>query len=654
MILMDGQAWLEVRDMERAGIPYDTVKKARARQSRGWTIVDNPADRRQILVHYASLKPSMKQRVDQVLGTELATQGVNAIQELVKPRPADVEVLEAHTLPDGTHLPHEAVVRYARACAYLHMLCNTPPATRRALGYTTQAGWYRAVAACLEQEQVDLPRSKGALQRKQREYREAGPQAMVSGNWCNANRRVIEGELEDWLVSQYALPTKPPVEVVAQRYQQEAGLRGWPALSTSALHTHLHRPEVKRRWYLGRHGAAEWGALYSHEVKRTPPSCRDAMWCSDGTKLNLFYRTTGKVPMAAKMQVYVVMDVYSEMILGWSLDTNERFTMQQAAMRMALQASRHKPQQLLYDGQGGHKRGEAQDFFSRATALHFPSRPRNAKAKPVESLIGRLQMQVMRGCWHFTGQNIQAKRLDSKPNMEFITAHLDSLPGVEQLPALVEDMINDWNNRPHPKLGISRQAAYTGSSNPQAAPLHLLDMVNLFWHTTARPVRYRKGGLTLQVGEQRHDYEVYTDAGLPDEEFRMKYTGQAFRVKYDLEDMGLVMLYLDDPQGLRFVAAAQAKRTVAMAVRDLQPGDRAWVDHSLDLRKRELARTGQELKAITDRSGIDAETLIQASAHYTVDKAELARAEALVQQHAQAVADEEDDDEPEFNPYANI
>lgn len=640
--------YLEREDMLRAGVGYDTLKKARKRGSKGWTIIDDPDDRRRILVRYDDLKPSVKQVVDALFGQAIEDNGQSDLKALLQIDPNDVQTLRRHILPDGTSLPYEAQEQYARACAYLRLLAGTPKPAQKRLGYTTTPQWYTAVAACFTAEGISLPTTYAPLRRKLREFADQGAACVISGKWGNANRRIIEGEIEDFLISTYGLPTKPDVEKVMARYAEAAVAKGWPVLSRDAVWTHLHRrPEVRRRWYLGRHGEKAWKLEYGHLLKRIPPTYRDAMWCSDGTKLNIFYQQKGG--MAALMQVYVVMDVYSERVLGWSLGWSENFRMQYEALKMAFRYAQAKPMQMQYDGQGGHAKAESQDFFTRASKLHFPSQPRNPQSKPVENLIGRFQKQVMRNDWAFTGQNIQSKTLDSRPNMEFIEAHRKDLPTVEELPARVQKQIDQWNANEHPRLGSSRNTAYDSSINPGHVALDTLDLVELFWHTAAKPIQYRNNGITVQVGEQRRTFEVYDRNGHPDEAFRRKYTGAKLFVKYDLDDFDQVMLYNEQ---MHCVGAAQAKQLVAMAVVDLRPGDRAIVDHSLAMRKRELAHAWMELDGHNERSGIDAESLIERAPYATVDKRQLARAESVLSVgHGHA---EEEDEEEDTNPYAKL
>lgn len=646
--------YLERADMLRAGVGYGTIQKARKRGTKGYTVIADPADRRCILVKYDDLKPSVKCVVDALFGKAIKDAGKSDIQTLLELHPDDVRMLREHILPDGTSLPQEAQEKYARACSYIRLLADTPRSTHKRMGHATTHAWFTAVAACFLAEGIDLPGTYAPLRRKLREFAAVGAVAVVSGKWGNANRRIIQGEIEDFLISTYALPTKPDVEKVMLRYAEEAKGKGWPALSRDAVWTHLHRrPEVRRRWYLGRHGEKAWKAEFGHLLKRLPPTFRDAMWCSDGTKLNIFYQQKGGI--AALMQVYVVMDVYSERILGWSLGCSENFRMQYEAMKMAFRFAQAKPLQMQYDNQSGHNKAESQDFFTRASKLHFPAMPRNPQSKPVESLIGRFQKEVMREDWAFTGQNITATRLDSRPNMEFIEAHRNELPTLEELPARVQRQIDQWNGRTHPHLSQSRDAAYAKSTNPRHIPLDILDMVELFWHTTAKPITYRKDGLTLQVGEQRHTFEVYDREGHPDEAFRRMYIGAKLYVKYDLDDFGQVMLYNEQ---MHCVAAAQAKQLVAMAVVDLRPGDRATIDHSLALRKRELANTWAELEDHNQRSGIDPETLVERAPYATIGKEELARAESILSTSPspweKGQGDEGDDDDDDTNPYAKL
>lgn len=518
-------------------------------------------------------------------------------------------LLRAHHLPDGGHLPEQHISHYALAGALLEICKEMTTRAIRDAGYANAQAFYQGVIAVVQEEGLPLPTSYSRLRGKVREYEEHGVAAIVNGRFGNSNAQKIDEQVRAWLVSQYAQPTKPDCAKVTMLYAQAARANDWPLLTESAIYKFLHRADVQQVWYMGRHGKDAWKNRFEHAMRLRGPVFRDAMWTSDGTKLNYFYQDSNG--MAALLKVYMVIDVFSEAILGWHVSTTEDFRAQYAAMKMALLTSGHKPLQLLYDGQSGHKKRESQEFFDRATRLHFKAKPYNGQSKPIESLFGRIQKKVMRDRWFFTGQNIGSRRMDSKPNMEFILANKDRLPSLQEVLEFTREDVATWNDGLHHSTGVARMEMYRESTNPQAIPVDFLDMVELFWHRTARPVTYRRDGLRLELGNTRHLFEVYDADGQVDLNFLRQWTNARFTVFYDPEDLSHVRLYrIDDNADLRFIAAAQAKKAYARAAVDLRPGERGEIDKNLQLRKDQADRVRRELDDLRGSSGVDPETLV--------------------------------------------
>lgn len=635
---MAGHIYLELDELVAVGVSQQSIYSARKRGTRGYTFLQDPEDRRRLLVRYDGLKHQVRVLVDQVYGEALADQRRLWVLDL-RPASADLAVLREHVLPDGTRLPEPTVQRYAMACAYLSLLDRATRAQVAEWGYENTRAWQQDVVKTAKEKKIPLPAAYSRLMAKVREYRTNGASALISQRWGNQNSRKIGAEQSAWLVAQYAQPTKPDHARVAMGYAVVAKAKGWPSLTESAVYRHLMQPDVQPLWTMGRHGTTHWRNRYAHSMSLRAPSHRDALWCSDGTKLNYFYQ--GEKGMTAKLQVYLIMDVYSEAILGHSFGASENFRMQFAAAKMALKRSGARPLQWLYDNQGGHKKAESQDFYSRAASLHFPAQPYNSKAKPIESVIGRMQQQVMRERWFFTGQNITAKRLDSRPNLDFIEANRHKLPTLDEVMHAAAQDVEKWNAQPHPKSGVARIQMYEASTNPQSQPLGFMDMVELFWQTSQRPITYRNTGLQLEVSSQRVLYEVCDASGSPNKNFLRRWTNARFLVKYDPEDLSVVFLYREENGELRYVASASVKRTYARAASDLQPGERGDIDGLLALRKQQEADTRRELEELRRLSEVDPETLVTLG--YRGDKDEMNRAESDLQ--AGAHHHEEDDRE---------
>ena len=238
-------------------------------------------------------------------------------------------------------------------------------------------------------------------------------------------------------------------------------------------------------------------------MKTSLPQMRDALWYGDGTKLNLYYKNEqGKM---CTTSVYEVMDAYSETLLGYDIAPNENFDSQYRAYRMAVETAGSRPYEIVTDNQGGHKKGDATGFFQRLTILHRPTMPYNGQSKTIESAFGRFQAQVLHAIWYFTGQNVNAKKLKSKPNLEFIEENAYALPTLEELKIIYKECRDKWNNEEkHFATGMPHIEMYRMSENPEAQPVTEIDMMQMFWLCNPKPVTYTNYGLQIE-----HLHHIY-------------------------------------------------------------------------------------------------------------------------------------------------
>ena len=134
----------------------------------------------------------------------------------------------------------------------------------------------------------------------------------------------------------------------------------------------------------------------------------NSRWEGDGTKLNLYYKDDkGKM---CTISVYEVMDVATEVFLGYDIAPTEKFDSQYRAYRMAVEFAKVKPYEIVTDNQGSQRTSLAQAFFAKIAVVAKPTMPYNGQSKSIESAFGRFQQQVLHKLWNFTGQNITAKK----------------------------------------------------------------------------------------------------------------------------------------------------------------------------------------------------------------------------------------------------
>lgn len=430
-----------------------------------------------------------------------------------------------------------------------------------------------------------LPTSLGRLRSKLAAYKEDGYVSLISKKWGNNSAAIITEEAGEYLIA--LKRSKVPVytdSMMLAAYNDYAARHDWKQLkSLRAMRDWLNRPEIRPLWYDAAHGELASHQLFSRKHDTTMPTMRDSLWYGDGTKLNLYYKEwvegKGKGRWEVRtLQVYEVIDAYSEVLLGYNISETENYASQYAAYRMAVATSGHRPFEIVHDNQGGHNKLSTENFLNRLpSGLNRPTAPNSGQSKTIENLFGRLQDEYLRRDWRFTGMNITAKKVNSRINLEFIAANKDNLYTRAELIAAYEDIRKEWNAAAHPKTGVARQEMYNSSTNPATPALTEMDMVEVFWLLTDRPVAYTSSGLSITIKGETHHYEVCTEAGDPDHEFYWKNNGRKYRVKYDPCDLRSIRLYTESPDGLRFERTAEIKIAVQRNIQEQKEGDQAFI-----------------------------------------------------------------------------
>lgn len=421
-----------------------------------------------------------------------------------------------------------------------------------------------------------LPGTLARLKTRLKAWKADGYQSVVSGKLGNSSALKITGDFLKLIVA--LKRSKVPVYTDAQLFEKAnemAEERGWkPIRSLSGMKKWLNSPAVEPLWYDAVYGEQAARQRYGRKHKTALPTRRDTLWYGDGTKLNLYYRDEqGKVRTT---QVYEVIDAMSEVLLGYCISDTEDYEAQYHAYRMAIQKSGHKPYEIVYDNQGGHKKLDSDGFIGKICRVHRPTQPYNGESKTIESVFGRFQSQVLHKDWRFTGQNVTAKKASSRPNVEFIEANKDSLYTLEELKDAYAAARKEWNEGVHPATGERRIDMYEKSVNEETQEVTLHDMVDMFWVFTKRMATFTDQGLQVTIKGEKRQYEVCSSPGVPDHEWRRKHTYERFIVAYDPYDFASIRLYTKGTDGsLRFERTAEPYILIHRALQDQQGTDDA-------------------------------------------------------------------------------
>ena len=511
------------------------------------------------------------------------------------------------------HLPDEAQSQYVNEASILNMfrrVYQRQMMARAANGHRkTKKDFY---AECVTQAKAlndafpnKLPSNSRSMERKCDEYAEKGYQCLVTGLYGKANRGKLTEDAKYWLIARYATPIERlTMQQLFVEYNNEAERHEeWKKLeSEQTIYAFLNRPEIKPLWWGMRYGELKAKEKYTRQHKTLLPKRRDSIWYGDGTKLNYYYRTEdGNI---ATCNVYEVMDVYSECFLGYFISDSEDFEAQWHAFRMAMQTAGHKPNEIRYDNQGGHKKLASGEFFSKLAHLNIPTMPYNGKSKTIESAFGRFQAQFLHKDWYFTGQNITATKEESRENYEFIMANKANLPTLDEIKKRYAQRREEWNNAEHFDTGIPRIRMYEESVNNSTAKVGVLDMIDMFGVIDATPNTYTASGITKTVKRQDYRWEVLTSDGLPDLDFMRNNVDRKFHVGYDLSDMSIVALYTKDAKGYRFVTYAQKYIEIHRAKDEQTEFDHQFIKAMDTANKNLRMDMADEIEGIMERHGV--------------------------------------------------
>lgn len=496
------------------------------------------------------------------------------------------EYYEAYTYMDKDgqerHLTEKMIEEYtinASVLGELEKMAARRQAIRSSLNAPMSGAWDLILDSSERMRESyghTLPGTLARLKTRLKAWKADGYQSVVSGKLGNSSALKITGDFLKLIVA--LKRSKVPVYTDAQLFEKAneiAEERGWkPIRSLSGMKKWLNSPSVEPLWYDAVYGEQAARQRYGRKHKTALPTRRDTLWYGDGTKLNLYYRDEqGKVRTT---QVYEVIDAMSEVLLGYCISDTEDYEAQYHAYRMAIQKSGHKPYEIVYDNQGGHKKLDSDGFIGKICRVHRPTQPYNGESKTIESVFGRFQAQVLHKDWRFTGQNVTAKKASSRPNVEFIEANKDSLYTLEELKDAYAAARKEWNEGVHPATGERRIDMYEKSVNEETQEVTLHDMVDMFWVFTKRMATFTGQGLQVTVKGEKRQYEVCSSPGVPDHEWRRKHTYERFIVAYDPYDFASIRLYTKGTDGsLRFERTAEPYILIHRALQDQQGTDDA-------------------------------------------------------------------------------
>lgn len=615
----------------------------------------DPKDSRRVLISFDSIPEATRQAKGMPTRDSLLTDYRNqSLTSLVAFNTEAYNFFLQH--PDTSKVAKEK----AEQASWLIAIASAKPSQCKALGFASKNEFGEAMMVLMDQRHWHAWKCttlKGLSKKltpfkkylKQQCTLAEACQSLISGKYGNSNRAKLEADQHALLVQLYSdANAKPNIEQVHAIYTRKAiemvRLGHWSEdslVSVSTVSTYLNKPEIMQMWYEARHGHQQYRNVFEPITQRQRPTYANALWVIDGTPIHRYFQTAegGKY---FRWNFFVVLDAFSQCVLGFWISQQEDSDTVLNALRNACAVTGTLPHQILYDNSSAIQSYRVQEAIDKISVVSFAAKAGNARTKVIESWFHWFNENVGQFRKGFT-QNPFAKRLDNQPNREALALMVKNKElsmEADGLRELREDLTLA-NNTPRKFLGgKSALATYRASVQATQAkqrPFSEIIDIEAFYQlpgSNKKKQVYDQGkkkmitffepqlypftnkGIEITINKNTFTYDI------EDPDFRRLYIGAKFTVRYEpnperwtnAQYPDELLLYKNGAplQWNGAHARALAKELVPMAVADYTEGSRHTINERLSNKKKQRALVQQDFEAMiarTKRNGTHTEVI---------------------------------------------
>ena len=444
MYFVENRLYITFPELVASGISGNTIHSARTRQSISWSFLQDPLDKRRLLVSYEGLQASYREKVIRHYGDPYEhcreqKQKQNALNTLLEVPPEEARAIKFPSEEGMPWMDAEKQQRTHTLCGYVRAYLRLKDKTiRRSFGYGTHEGAVGALLQMACEQRDDVPVTFSGLGKRVKVYGERGVEGLFPKNLRNKNALKVQAGLpQDLMGYLNSHPNNIDAEKARTLYNLAIQKVGGQEVSACTVRRWRNSmtPGVRA---LGTRGAR---ALSNHHLiqhKRRRPSLPLLHWCLDGWRAELLYQDRALVEKNGKRshrQVYglrpylvLVIDTHNDYPVGWALGDREDFSLIKEAIKRAidhtkaLTGSYLRPAQVQSDN---FSRKQLSGLLSQLCWHRYtPAAVGNAKAKPIERVFGYLGRRYMQMLPNYKGHNLTA-RPEHQPNAEYkqLTKH---------------------------------------------------------------------------------------------------------------------------------------------------------------------------------------------------------------------------------------
>lgn len=617
MKLIEDLLFLEFADLVSCGVSENYLSKARSTGVKCISFMDDPGDRRKVLIKYEPLSDRYKQMVLARFGNPYDYVSRDPIRRMVTKDLKAEEFYLSYKLDNGEALPIEYVKKYSKSCDWLNMLNmieNDKAIVKKQLKLPL-ASFYNHVIGIIKSDEIDLPTTYKYLRKKMVEYSESGYNSLIEKwRFNNSFAAKVKDELsQSTLLELISDDSKHDDVIISRIYNKWAKEHGYKTITDATVGNWRREHEVEI--LMSRNGTKDFYNKYGKHILRKRPSSPLLLVGGDGNDWDMYFQGEKASTQTYYFNLFtlvVVIDAYNNYPLGWSISEpngNENAALIKAAYVDALvhikdlTGGYYLPHQLQNDR---FAQKELKPFFEKIDPVFFFAAARAPRGKYIESSFGTTWHQVLRTYKNYSGHNVGAS---TKINPERIEREKRTFPHVSEAFDYANHFITQLRNIIDDEAtGKTRQEqwidAFASSEKSQQRLISDDQFLYNFGLPNGNMQTISNRGLVMQLNNVEYIYEI------PDE-FYLQTVGKKVQVIYDGYDFSRVMV--TDNDKLRFIA--KSVKYVPAAKADYNDGDEQRLWKRLHQKKQHMltiAALKNNRQKVLVENGINPAALLQA------------------------------------------
>lgn len=602
--------------MLSCGVLEDTIKQAKSRQYASWSFIDDPVDKRRVLIEYEKLSKSYKEKVHNRYGNPYNYVAKQPIKERVQWDARAEAFYLAYRFDKTKSLPLEHVDKYTKAASWLNMLreITKDKRTLKKVLNLSMDQFYTQTMELIKIEEVDLPRSYRKLLEKCKKYDSDGYSSLIDWRFGNTLAAKISDEISESVLLEMIQHENQYDDVfICKQYNIWASKNGYKTIEPATVG--VHRKKNAHLIIMNREGNAALTEKYIKQVKGFRPSNPLYLVESDDNHLDLYFIDPDDNSASKyfhKYKAIVIIDSFNDYVLGYAYSETLNTSLVRAAYINAMYHIKectggwYLPFEIKTDRWA---QKELRPFYE-SIGNYVPAALGNKHRGYIEQFFSKpLWKQCLKaGANNYSGNNITAKNRGI--NQEALNSNKKNWPVLGNESTLqVEQFFHRLRYMPDHN-GRSKHAqwmeAWNQLSENKKRPCteeQFLLKFGIEHNHNGEGIRITNKGINPKISGNQYSYDL--------EQYHMEYIGKSVSVIYDPFDMSRVLL--TDYKKIRIIA--REARLQPRAIQDGYMDSRHFLNSILQEKVDQvssIAAASDRRKKVLNENHIDAEALLQA------------------------------------------